>query len=381
MDSYRIDPDSFDLLAPEEELQLARQIEERDVRAWAELLSWPRTTHAILDTVTAALGDDTPPCSELRRAAEIGGGRKRLLRAARDFAQLVRPLDLDREIRRRATARARRLARNSDTGSDGDERTPSRAAQLFLARVDAVDRESAELRERFIHANLRLVMSVARAYRSAGLPYPDLVQEGNLGLIKAVDRFDHRRGTRFSTFAVWWIRHTIGRAVADKSRLVRVPVHLADSRRRLASARGKLAAQLGRQPTADEVASQLEVPISRLERMDQHGVEVVMSLDAPLAADDSSRSWYDSFVETLSMQPDLVQHVVDTTVATRLGSMLDELRPIEADVIRKRFGLCGEPARTLREIAHEYGLSRERIRQIEQVALTSLRERLDPPDG
>ncbi len=384
METRPYDPASFELLRPEDELRLSRGIEECDIEAWVALLAWPAATCAVLEVVEQRLGPETPPNIELARCAKealarfSASAKRRLERAARDFSQLVRPLDLDREARRAAVDRVRRLGGTGRAAGPQRPR-PERGFAGFLAQVLEHERTGQALRERFVHANLRLVMSVARSYRNSGLPYADLVQEGNLGLIKAVDRFDHRRGTRFSTFAVWWIRHTIGRAVADKATLVRVPVHLSDSRRRIASARGKLAAQLGRRPTLSEVADHLDVPTTRLQQMDKHLPETVMSLDAPLPSDSSSPSWYDSFVETTSDEPDLVQQVVDTTIATRLGGLLSELRDIEADVIRKRFGLDGHDARTLREIAAEYGLSRERIRQIEQAALATLRDWLEPP--
>lgn len=378
-----------ELLQPEQEIELGQAIEARDVQAWTALLSYAPVTEFVLGRIEAELGNETPPCCELRRAAgqarrsRSPNAEKRLARAARDFSQLVRPLDLDRHVRRNIIAQLRAARRGDGPGfaSGPDDRLGFRPSSTgfreMIDQLEECERIANAYRERFIRANLRLVVAVARAHRNSGLPFADLVQEGNLGLMKAVDRYDHRRGTRFSTFAVWWIRHTIGRAVADKSRLVRVPVHLTDSRRRINSQRGRLAAQLGRAPTVDELASTLDLSAAQVERLDAHPAEVVMSLDAPVggSSDDTSRAWHDSFAE-MQEHPDLVQQLLDHSVSRRLDDLLAQLRPIEADVLRRRFGLGGQPAQTLREIAAEYDLSRERIRQIEQAALSSLRERL-----
>jgi RNA polymerase primary sigma factor len=381
MESRRNEP-SFELLRAADELRLAEEIEARDVELWTALLSYSPATSVALREIDSALPEEAPPHRELQRCAawvsktHSPRARRRLSRAARDFAQLLRPLDRDRVVRRKVLRRLNTIDRNHGELPTIGLRRSSRRFRTFLTTVRSLDRAGSALRERFIHANLRLVMSVARTYRNVGIPYADLVQEGNLGLIKAVDRFDHRRGTRFSTFAVWWIRHTIGRAVADKSRLVRIPVHLSDNRRRLAGARGAMAAELGRSPTRDELAARLAIEPAHVERLERQSPEIVMSLDSSTV--DSTRAWYDSFLD-FTEQPSFVQKLVDAAIADRLDDLLETLRPIEADVLRKRFGLDGGVQRTLRDIAQEYGLSRERIRQIEKAALASLRDRLEPP--
>ncbi|MGE3540139.1 MAG: RNA polymerase sigma factor RpoD/SigA [Candidatus Tectimicrobiota bacterium] len=225
-----------------------------------------------------------------------------------------------------------------------------------------------------ITRNLRLVISVAREFTYSGMPLTDLIQEGNIGLMRAVEKFDYRRNLKFSTYAVWWIKQAIRRAVFDQSTLIRVPEYMYESARQVSKGREALALALGRTPTPDEIAAHLAMPLERVERTLALGHEPV-SLDRPMAEEDKrtlSELLADSSAsvgQEVVMQQDLVDR-------TRLA--LAELTPREAEVIRRHFGLHGRPEETLRQIGLDLHLSHERVRQIEAEALAKLKRQGAP---
>jgi RNA polymerase primary sigma factor len=235
--------------------------------------------------------------------------------------------------------------------------------------------EAIESRNKFVQANLGLVVSVARRYQHGGLPLTDLIQEGNLGLIKAVSRFDHRRGFRFSTYATWWIRHAIGRALADKGRTVRVPVHILEANQRIRKATRSLSATLGRAPTNDELAEAIEMSADKLERTLTHSGGQAISLDQQLG-DEGDRERMEVFQSPEVEESTPFDDIANRALADQVRDVLHTLKPIEAEVLRRRFGLNGEREVTLQEIASEHGLSRERIRQIQEKALSKVRRGL-----
>jgi RNA polymerase primary sigma factor len=216
---------------------------------------------------------------------------------------------------------------------------------------------------------------VARRYQHGGLALPDLIQEGNLGLIKAVSRFDHRRGFRFSTYATWWIRHAIGRALADKGRTVRVPVHILEANQRIRKATKSLSGTLGRAPTTDELAEAIEMSADKLERTLSHSAGQAISLDAQLG-EDGDRERLEVFQVPQVEESTPFDSIANRALTDQVREVLHTLKPMEADVLRRRFGLAGEREVTLQEIASEYGLSRERIRQIQEKALSKVRRGL-----
>ncbi len=240
----------------------------------------------------------------------------------------------------------------------------SREQEVDLARRIAAGDETAK--QRLIESNLRLVVQVARRYRNRGLPLSDLIEEGNIGLIRAVEKFDPSRGTRFSTYGTWWIRQAIARARANQARMIRLPVHVEVLLGRYTREQKRLTQELGRTPTADELAKALGTTVEEVEELEeirQHPV----SLDAP-AGEDSGR--LSDIVADDAPQPgvaSLFRRRAD------LVSVLDDLAANERTVLRRRFGLDADAPETLEHIGRRLGLSRERVRQIEASGLRKLR--------
>ncbi len=231
-----------------------------------------------------------------------------------------------------------------------------------------------QARDDFARANLRLVVYVANRYAERGLPVVDLIQEGNLGLMKAIDRFDLRSGYRFSTYGVWWIRQAIARAIAEQSRMIRVPVFRIEQLRRVVNARQKLIMTLGRTPTYEEIAKDIGESVETVNGA-LSTVTEPLSLDAPAGDRDDTDSLRD-FVED-SDSPSPQNGILENQMTDRANQALRWLTPREAMVIRKRFGLEDRRTHTLEELGAQIGVTRERVRQIEALALRKLRESPD----
>jgi RNA polymerase primary sigma factor len=270
---------------------------------------------------------------------------------------------LTRAILVRVVARLRRL------GQSAPQATEVRATQATLSAVRCGERDADRAKGELIEANLRLVVAIARKHSGQGLQLPDLIQEGNIGLMRAVDKFDYKRGFKFSTYATWWIRQSITRAIADQGRTIRTPVHMVETGNRLASARSRLAQLQGREPTLEELADEVGLPLAKTQMALMARREPV-SLETPAGEDGSAR---------------LVDFVADNDGGDALDSLLQKrfvegtrdllatLTTREAQVLRMRFGLDGGAERTLAEIGASFALTRERIRQIETQALRKLR--------
>ena len=253
--------------------------------------------------------------------------------------------------------------------------SPEFYGELEAHRLEIV-KHFEQIRERtrqatnhMIQANLRLVVSVAKGHISWGLPLSDLIQEGNIGLMQAVQKFDHRRGYRFSTYAVPWIWQAINRAVNDQSRMVRLPSHLIDDLTKLARLRNNLAQRLGRQPTEKELASEMGLPSERIESLLNSNSGVPVSLDTPVGDEGSQLG--DFIADQAILQPE--EEATASLLREELDRTLEALTPRERRVIELRFGLGNEHSRTLAEVGTELGLTKERIRQIEKEALARLR--------
>ncbi|MBK7895039.1 MAG: sigma-70 family RNA polymerase sigma factor [Candidatus Promineifilaceae bacterium] len=231
-------------------------------------------------------------------------------------------------------------------------------------------REIAEAaRAHLIRANTRLVVSIAKKYRGRGLQFLDLIQEGNVGLMKAVEKYDYRRGNRFSTYATWWIRQAVTRALANHGRTIRIPAHLGGRISKLYQVAQELEQEYGRQPTAEEIAEHMELPAERVRWMLRTSRQPV-HLERPVG--DESDAELGDFIEDVDAPPP-AETVAQKMLTEELGEILDQLTPREARILRLRYGLQDGESRTLKEVGEMFGLSRERIRQLEKEALRKLR--------
>jgi len=371
--SHAVPGDSYQLLATpllsrEQELLLARDIAALEVAYWSALLSYAPA----LSSVAHAVAECLPrPCPSLQEAvpselAREASKPKALTQNARSaLAAALHELDSERTALREVDARVRAQWQDEPR------------ARAYLTRIDAARGEHVRAKSRFVESNLRLVVRLARSYDTGMLDLADLIQEGNIGLMRAVERFDHRRGLRFSTYATWWIRHHLNRAVADKGRLVRVPVHAADTIRRVKQAQRKYFTVHGVAASATELADTTGLPLDVIQQAMQASDARPKSLDSALGGD-TERTLHDVLSDPEQDSTDSNIARADRTRA--LADSLKVLTSFEAAVLRFRYGLDSDEALTLREVGEKYNLSRERIRQVQEAALAKLRLALERED-
>ena len=275
-------------------------------------------------------------------------GQQELL-SAQEEVQLAKEIEAGREA-------GRTLAGGNVNWEEEDELTRSREMG------DAA-------RAHLIRANTRLVVSIAKKYRGRGLQFLDLIQEGNVGLMKAVEKYDYRRGNRFSTYATWWIRQAVTRALANHGRTIRIPAHLGGRISKLYQVAQELEQELGRQPNAEEIAEHMDLPPDRVRWMLRTSRQPV-HLERPVG--DESDAELGDFIEDIEA-PAPAESVAQNMLTEEIGEILDQLTPREARILRLRYGLQDGESRTLKEVGEMFGLSRERIRQLEKEALRKLR--------
>ena len=376
------------------EMAAAREVERAELDHWLTLLSYVPAAEPILVTLqrhlaTAEPGDVAIPVSKIppllalaqdanrRDQGRVPADRQRAWAdLAVDLGAALRIPDNDRVWMTAAGTTARALL--SPAGAAPSTMPATSTTRRYLAAIETTHATATRAKERFVRANLRLVVSIARRYNRGRLPLIDLIQEGNLGLIKAVERFDAARGYRFSTYSSWWIRHAISRSIADKGRAVRVPVHMLDTYNRSTRARQSLVAKLGREPTLEELHDESGLPVEKLARVKDFHAETPISLDRPIG-DDDGRKFLDLLADETA--PSAFDRLAAERWALQAEGLLSELPTMEQRILRARFGIGAdggdEDELTLRELGEEYGITRERIRQIEAAALTKLRDRAE----
>jgi len=316
--------------------------------------------------------EDAPDTSELLEAVQI---KRSVLKEDAETADSIR-LYL-REIGRvplLTAAEEVSLAQRMEKGLESAERLDagangSRLPDRERDKLEHLARDGRNAKAHLIEANLRLVVSIAKRYVGRGLAFLDLIQEGNLGLIRAVEKFDWRRGFKFSTYATWWIRQAITRALADQSRTIRIPVHMVETMTRVSKVQRELAQKLGREPRFSELAGELDLPPDRVAEILRMGLDPV-SLQAPVGEEEDSR--LGDFIEDVDAdQP--MQAAVRSLLNSYIGELLGELGDREREVIEMRYGLKDGQPRTLEEVGRAFKVTRERIRQIETRTLARLR--------
>jgi RNA polymerase primary sigma factor len=380
------------LLTARQEVEIGRRIEQGRRELLGRILTVPLARRTLVDLAGQIRRGEVP--AELLIELPEGGAPDALevrrllrvvkrLRAARGpragaavAALPLKPSIIEDLVRRVGDIRAA-MARATQDGHASDVRALEREVGMGLRRLDAIvpmvelaDADVREAKRQLTEANLRLVVSIAKRYLRSGVPLEDLIQDGNLGLLRAVDKFQYRRGFKFSTYATWWVRQAITRGVADRGRTIRIPVHVLEALHKISRHRAAAMAELRREPTSEELARRAHIPGEKIELL-LTAARQPLSLDAPIGEEETA-TLSDFLEDHTATSP--VQRLLDADTTMEVHRLLERLTSREREVVRARFGLGDDKPRTLEEIGARYFLTRESIRQIELRALAKLRQ-------